>query len=79
MEALGFGGNAMMLIDFEKARLLFFQYRDKDFSFTDCTSLAVMRQVLGPAGLVPTSPREGGQPTRLRFGGGDDKINDCDS
>jgi predicted nucleic acid-binding protein len=29
---------------FEKARLLFFQYRDKDFSFTDCTSFVVMRQ-----------------------------------
>jgi predicted nucleic acid-binding protein len=30
---------------FEKARLLFFQYRDKDFSFTDCTSFVVMRQL----------------------------------
>jgi predicted nucleic acid-binding protein len=29
---------------FEKARLLFFQYRDKDFSFTDCSSFVVMRQ-----------------------------------
>src|ERR1700730_8149948 len=29
---------------FEKARQLFFQYRDKDFSFTDCTSFAVMRE-----------------------------------
>jgi uncharacterized protein len=29
---------------FEKARLLFFQYRDKDFSFTDCTSFVVMRE-----------------------------------
>jgi predicted nucleic acid-binding protein len=29
---------------FEKARVLFFQYRDKDFSFTDCTSFVVMRQ-----------------------------------
>ncbi len=29
---------------FEKARQLFFQYRDKDFSFTDCTSFAIMRE-----------------------------------
>ena len=30
---------------FEKARELFFQYRDKNFSFTDCTSFAVMREI----------------------------------
>ena len=30
---------------FERARLLFFQYRDKDFSFADCTSFAVMREL----------------------------------
>ncbi|MBI4473621.1 MAG: type II toxin-antitoxin system VapC family toxin, partial [Acidobacteria bacterium] len=30
---------------FEKARHLFFQYRDKGFSFTDCTSFAVMREI----------------------------------
>lgn len=30
---------------FEKARQLFFQYRDKDLSFTDCTSIAVMREL----------------------------------
>ena len=30
---------------FEKARNLFFQYRDKDLSFTDCTSIAVMREL----------------------------------
>lgn len=30
---------------FEKARHLFFQYRDKDFSFTDCTSFVIMREV----------------------------------
>src|SRR5437660_11654502 len=30
---------------FEKARQLFFQYRDKDFSFTDCASFAVMREL----------------------------------
>jgi predicted nucleic acid-binding protein len=29
---------------FEKARQLFFQYRDKDYSFTDCTSFVVMRE-----------------------------------
>ena len=29
---------------FEKARELFFQYRDKDFSFTDCTSFVIMRE-----------------------------------
>lgn len=30
---------------FERARALFFQYRDKDFSFTDCTSFATMREM----------------------------------
>jgi uncharacterized protein len=30
---------------FEKARDLFFQYRDKDFSFTDCTSFVIMREL----------------------------------
>ena len=30
---------------FETARHLFFQYRDKDFSFTDCTSFAIMREL----------------------------------
>lgn len=30
---------------FERARALFFQYRDRDFSFTDCTSCAVMREL----------------------------------
>ena len=30
---------------FERARLLFFHYRDKDLSFTDCTSVAVMREL----------------------------------
>lgn len=30
---------------FERALSLFFQYRDKDFSFTDCTSFAVMREL----------------------------------
>ena len=30
---------------FERARSLFFQYRDNDLSFTDCTSVAVMREL----------------------------------
>jgi predicted nucleic acid-binding protein len=29
----------------DKARGLFFRYRDKEFSFTDCTSFVVMRQL----------------------------------
>ena len=30
---------------FERARLLLFQYRDKAFSLTDCTSFVVMREL----------------------------------
>ena len=30
---------------FERARHLFFHYRDKDLSFTDCTSVAIMREL----------------------------------
>lgn len=30
---------------FEQGRQLFFQHHDKDFSFTDCTSFAVMREL----------------------------------
>ena len=29
----------------EAARSVFFRYRDKDFSFTDCTSFVVMREL----------------------------------
>jgi predicted nucleic acid-binding protein len=29
---------------FERARQLFFRHRDKDFSFTDCTSFVTMRE-----------------------------------
>jgi len=29
----------------EKARALFFRYRDKDYSFTDCTSFIVMQEL----------------------------------
>ena len=29
----------------EAARALFFRYRDKDFSFTDCTSFTVMKEL----------------------------------
>lgn len=30
---------------FEKALQLFFQYRDKDYSFTDCASFVIMREI----------------------------------
>ena len=30
---------------FDKARELFFQYRDKAFSFTDCTSFVIMKEL----------------------------------
>lgn len=37
---------------FDRARDLFFQYRDKDFSFTDCTSFVVMRELKLTAALT---------------------------
>ena len=30
---------------FERARHVFFRYRDKDLSFTDCTSIVIMREL----------------------------------
>jgi predicted nucleic acid-binding protein len=37
---------------FERARQIFFQYRDKDFSFTDCTSFVVMRDIKATRALT---------------------------
>jgi uncharacterized protein len=36
----------------ERARAIFFRYRDKDFSFTDCTSFALMRELRLRAALT---------------------------
>ena len=36
----------------ERARNLFFRYRDKDYSFTDCTSFVVMRDLRLQAALT---------------------------
>lgn len=36
----------------ERARGIFFRYRDKEFSFTDCTSFAVMRELRLPRALT---------------------------
>jgi predicted nucleic acid-binding protein len=36
----------------ERARTIFFRYRDKDFSFTDCTSFALMRELRIRAALT---------------------------
>jgi uncharacterized protein len=63
---------------FERARHLFFQYRDKDLSFTDCTSFAIMRELklttvittdghfrqMGFDVLPATRPRRTRQPRR---------------
>lgn len=35
-----------------RARLLFFRYRDKDFSFTDCTSFVLMHELKIPSALT---------------------------
>lgn len=37
----------------DKARALFFRYRDKDFSFTDCTSFILMRELKLREALTP--------------------------
>lgn len=37
---------------FERARELFFRHRDKGYSFTDCTSFAVMRELKLTAALT---------------------------
>jgi predicted nucleic acid-binding protein len=36
----------------DKARGLFFRFRDKDFSFTDCTSFVLMRELKVREGLT---------------------------
>ena len=49
---------------FEKARQLFFEYRDKDFfSFTDCTSETPNVEVVRACTLRPTSSRLSGSTT----------------
>jgi hypothetical protein len=60
----------------EGARQWFFRWRDKDFSFTDCTSFVVMRERRLKAALTSDShflqagfeilPGEGRRPRRLR-------------
>ena len=45
MPAGGCAGERVDTERFEKARQLFFQHREKDFSFTDCTSFAIMREL----------------------------------
>ena len=37
----------------EQARAVFFRYRDKQFSFTDCTSFVVMRELAITTALTP--------------------------
>jgi len=39
----------------EKARDIFFRFRDKDYSFTDCTSFIVMKELKARAALTTDS------------------------
>jgi predicted nucleic acid-binding protein len=40
----------------EKARRWFFQWKDKDFSFTDCTSFVVMKEARARLALTTDRP-----------------------
>ena len=45
IEARGSAGSASTATGSRRRAHVFFQYRDKDFSFTDCTSFVVMREL----------------------------------